>query len=126
MIRALRAVAVGALMAIAVLRVLRLPAPVSRYVVEGPSMLPAYRPGERLLVNRLSYARRSPAVGDVVVLRDPERPARYLLKRIAAARGDGDSLEFDVRGDNAGESRDSRQFGLVRREAIVGRAWWRY
>jgi nickel-type superoxide dismutase maturation protease len=96
--------------------------PVSRYVVEGPSMLPAYRPGERLLVNRLAYVLRPPAPGDVVVIRDPERRGRYLLKRITSSRGG----MFAVAGDNAAESRDSRQFGLIDRRAIVGRAWRRY
>ena len=48
-------------------------------------MEPAYRAGDRVLVNRLAYLRRGPAVGDVVVLRDPERPGHHLLKRIAQA-----------------------------------------
>lgn len=102
--------------------------PLARYVVEGPSMEPAYRAGERLLVNRRAYRRRAPARGDVVVLRDPEEPARYLLKRIATAP---DSIEPGpsrtyVLGDNAAASRDSRHFGPVARSQIVGRVWLRY
>jgi signal peptidase I len=96
--------------------------PISRYVVEGPSMLPAYRPGERLLVNRLAYVRRSPVAGDVVVIRDPERRGRLLLKRVGAAP---DGAVY-VLGDNAEESRDSRHFGAVPRGAVVGKAWRRY
>ncbi len=100
-----------------------------RYVVEGPSMEPAFRAGEHLLVDRLAYRRRTPRVGEVVVLRDPERPDRYLLKRIATAppmqpapqRG-----QYFVLGDNAAVSRDSRAFGPVAREQIIGRVWRRY
>jgi nickel-type superoxide dismutase maturation protease len=109
-------------------RLLRMGLPVGRYVVDGPSMEPAYRAGDRVLVNRLAYVRRAPAPGDVVVLRDPERRARHLIKRIvmqpegAAAGRD----RYFVLGDNAAVSRDSRVFGPVWRRDIVGKAWRKY
>jgi signal peptidase I len=102
--------------------------PVSRYVVDGPSMEPAYRAGNRLIVNRLAYLRRPPAIGDVVVLRDPEDGGRLLIKRVAAPP-DGhraDSARLWVLGDNSAESRDSRAFGFVERRGVVGKAWLRY
>lgn len=37
--------------------------------IEGPSMLPEYRPGSFHLVNRLAYWRREPQRGDVVAIR---------------------------------------------------------
>jgi signal peptidase I len=103
-------------------------APVSRYVVDGPSMEPAYRPGDRLIVNRLAYLRRPPAVGDVVVLRDPDDGDRLLIKRIAPPpNGDRPgATHVWVLGDNAPESRDSRAFGFVDRRRVVGKAWLRY
>jgi len=101
--------------------------PIGRYVVEGPSMEPAYRSGDRVLVNRLAYLRRGPAVGDVVVLRDPERPGHQLLKRIAEApEGSPGPAGYLVLGDNLARSRDSRTFGLVQRPDILGRAWLVY
>jgi signal peptidase I len=102
--------------------------PVGRYIVEGPSMEPAYRPGDRVLVNRLAYLRRPPAVGDVVVLRDPERQGHFLLKRVAQApdHPEPGPARFYVLGDNAAASRDSRVFGPVARRQIVGKAWLRY
>ncbi len=102
--------------------------PLSRFAVEGPSMEPAYRPGDRLLVNRLAYLRRPPAPGEAVVIRDPEQPDRLLLKRVAAAPDDPPVApdRIYVLGDNAVESRDSRQFGPLPRSAIVGRVWHRY
>jgi len=109
-------------------RLLRGGLPIGRYVVEGPSMEPAYRSGDRVLVNRIAYARAAPAVGDVVVLRDPEQRGRHLLKRIAPAPDGGDAASGRcfVLGDNAAESRDSRRFGTVARRQIVGRAWRKY
>ena len=102
--------------------------PVSRYIVEGTSMEPAYGPGDRLLVNRLALRVRAPRAGDVVVLRDPEDGRRFLLKRIAHAPDGAAPVpgQFHVLGDNAEESRDSRDFGPVARRHIVGTAWVKY
>ncbi len=93
-----------------------------RYAVEGDSMRPTLRPGDYLLVSRLARVGRSPAPGDVVVLRDPQRQGMTLVKRVEAA----EAGRYFVRGDNDAASRDSRAFGPVRREGIVGRAWLRY
>jgi signal peptidase I len=101
---------------------------VSRYVVDGPSMEPAYRNGDRLLVNRLAYVFHEPRPGDVVVLRDPEERTRLLIKRVVAVP-DGSlpaPRHVYVLGDNAAESRDSRHFGPVGRALILGRAWRKY
>ncbi len=85
-------------------------------------MLPAYAPGDRVLVYTWAYGHREPAIGDVVVLRDPEMSARWLVKRVAAAPDiDG---RVTVLGDHAGSSRDSRAFGAVDASAIVGRVVW--
>lgn len=101
--------------------------PVTRYVVEGPSMEPAYRARDRVLVNRLAYRSRTPAVGDVVVLRDPEARERFLLKRVAVAPGAPLAPGWVyLLGDNLGSSRDSRAFGPVLASDVVGRAWFKY
>jgi signal peptidase I len=106
---------------------------VSRYVVEGRSMLRAYAPGDRLLVERLTYRLRQPRVGEAVVVR---REGRLDLKRIAAAPGAEvtlrggpyvlDADEWFLLGDNLSESADSREQGPVKTQDIVGRAWFRY
>ena len=110
-----------------ILRTIGIP-PLSRYIVDGTSMEPAFRSGDRVLVNRLAYRRRAPHPGDVVVLRDPERKGRVLLKRIAQPP-DGiptDRASAYVLGDNAPESRDSRAFGTVPERDIIGKAWLKY
>ncbi len=82
-----------------------------RVVIEGLSMTPTSRPGERVLVVR-RWRRVRP--GDVVLARDPRDPERWLLKRCAARRG----TAVDLRGDNAAVSTDSRDFGDVSARAI--------
>jgi signal peptidase I len=98
--------------------------PVSRYIVEGRSMEPAYHAGDRVLVYRWAYRRRVPAAGDAVVVRDPERPGHVLLKRVAS--GPATPGAVFLTGDNAAESRDSRTFGRVPVRDVLGRAWFRY
>ncbi len=105
------------------LRRLRALLPLARYRVEGESMAPTLSPGERVLVNRASYRRSKPRPGDLIVLRDPREPGRLLLKRIDQPTGDGAWL---VAGDNELASTDSRQFGPVVEDLIVGKVLLRY
>jgi nickel-type superoxide dismutase maturation protease len=96
--------------------------PLGRYRVEGESMLPDVSPGERVLVNRAAYWLGRPSVGDLVVLRDPRDASRLLLKRLEGQDGD----RWLVAGANAAASTDSRTFGPVPRESLVGKVVWRY
>jgi nickel-type superoxide dismutase maturation protease len=96
----------------------------ARVVVHDASMRPALEPGDRLKVDRAAYRLRSPSVGEVVVLVDPEDPARWLVKRVAAVDRDGRTV--DVRGDATEVARDSRRFGPVPFDLLVGRAYRLY
>ena len=89
-------------------------------------MEPAYRAGDRLLVNRLAYVTSPPQIGDVIVVRDPERRSRLLLKRVAEPWSYRPVSRYYVLGDNADESRDSRHFGAIERSLIIGKAWRKY
>jgi nickel-type superoxide dismutase maturation protease len=79
--------------------------------VQGGSMAPTLEPGDWLLVEARTYARRSPLIGDVVLLRDPREPSRELVKRVMAV--DPTSALADLRGDAPEASTDSRSFGVV-------------
>jgi signal peptidase I len=107
-----------------------------RYVVEGRSMLRAYAPGDRLVVEGVSYRFRQPRIGEVVVLRPPAGDGRLDLKRIAAGPGAEVTVqnapdflgknEWYLLGDNLDESTDSREIGPVKSADIVGRVWFKY
>jgi nickel-type superoxide dismutase maturation protease len=87
-------------------------------------MAPTLAPGDRLLVDPGAYRRRPPDVGDVVVLVDPQDPGRWLVKRVASVDRVGSAVE--VRGDAVSRARDSRRFGPVPFNAIIGRAYRLY
>lgn len=112
--------------------------------VTGHSMVPTLADGDRVVVRRIR--RGLPAVGDVVVVgepgpcrpgrKDPPPHARWLVKRVAAVPGDpGPAFLPDwarpadgivppdrlvLLGDNASLSRDSRQFGPVPVDRLLG------
>ncbi len=90
--------------------------PLARFRVKDRSMEPALREGTSVLVNRWAYLLREPAVGDVVVAKHPTKEG-FLVKRIAEVEPDGCFLL----GDNEKYSVDSRAFGLVGNNLIVGK-----
>jgi signal peptidase I len=93
--------------------------------VVGLSMEPTLRAGERLLARR-----GAAATGDIVVLRNPKGDPPLLVKRLVAAAGEelpatlGGGVvpegRVAVLGDNARHSLDSRHFGLLPVEDVMG------
>jgi nickel-type superoxide dismutase maturation protease len=95
----------------------------SRVRIDGGSMAPTLVPGDWALTIPL----RHPRTGDVVVTEHPERPGFEMVKRLTAVPGDrvGDRTlgpdEWWVEGDFATASTDSRRFGPVRRDGLLGK-----
>jgi len=95
-----------------------------RLVVVDRSMRPTLEPGDRLRFDPGAYRRGLPAVGEIVVLEDPEGRVRWLVKRVSRVAGAGQAIE--VAGDGGESARDSRTFGPVPVGAVVGRVYRRY
>jgi len=99
-----------------------------RVEVEGESMAPALGPGDWLVAVRPRGIRR----GSLVVVEHPERPGYEMVKRVSGLPGDriGDRIlgpdEYWVEGDNPEGSTDSRSFGPIGSNAILGRVVLRY
>jgi nickel-type superoxide dismutase maturation protease len=87
--------------------------------VRGRSMTPALRQGDRLLVESLTFRRRAPRTGEIVLATDPRQPSRELVKRIGLV--DPSSGGAELTGDAADASTDSRAFGPV----ALGDLRWR-
>lgn len=106
-------------------------------IVSGESMFPTLTSNQRILVCKALWALGQPNRGDIVVL-DTENG--FIVKRVAYLSGDevpsgerpiGWPMEPNfvvppgsvyVLGDNAGASEDSRLFGPVRIDHIIGKA----
>jgi nickel-type superoxide dismutase maturation protease len=87
--------------------------------VSGPSMAPAVRSGDRLLVRRVTPGTRVRS-GVVVLARFPSRPGLLVVKRIVRTADGGHWVE----GDNAFVTDDSRAYGAaVVVGRVVGRLW---
>ena len=162
---------------------------VKPYQIPSESMLPTLEPGQRVLVNRMSYSiGGDPSIGDVVVFHPPsgadgngrecgihrlsdqacpqgtpEASEQNFIKRIVAGPGDtlyiedgqpvvnGEPVEEDyirrcgglgvcnltepieipadhyfMMGDNRGQSDDSRYWGPVPEDWIIGKAFFTY
>jgi nickel-type superoxide dismutase maturation protease len=93
-----------------------------RVEVAGESMLPGLAPGDRLLV--LRHPRWRWRAGQLAALRDPRdgRDAALLVKRVVRVSPSG----VEVRGDNPSASTDSRTFGPVSPNLLVGPVLYRY
>ncbi len=58
------------------------------FKIPSSSMEQTLVPGDRVLVNRLSYKFGSPQRGDVIVFRSPDDPSVDFIKRVIAVEGD--------------------------------------
>lgn len=135
------------------------------FIVSGASMEETFSSGEYLIVDQLTYHFEEPERGDIVILRYPNDPSKYFIKRVIGIPGDTVSIEenmvtientaegietvldepyvhtsesqrekitrtlgveeYYVLGDNRDASSDSRVWGILPRENIVGRAYVR-
>ena len=93
--------------------------PLLRVKVAERSMEPALRPGDWLVARRTRRVR----AGQIVLARHPGRPDLLILKRAARRVDGGWWLESD--NPDAGPV-NSRRFGAVPQELIVGRVLGRY
>ena len=63
-------------------------ATVQTFVVVGPSMLPNFENGQRLLVSKVAYRLHEPERGDVVIFEAPNNEQEDYIKRIIGLPGD--------------------------------------
>ena len=111
-------------------------------VVSEASMAPTIEPGDWLLVDPTTTT--WPRRGSIVVFREPDTDV-LAIKRVAAGPGDrftldeghlilgpdeawllSDASTAELVSRGFGEPVDSRRYGPVPVELLVGRAWFRY
>ncbi len=84
------------------------------FLVEGDSMQPTLEQGDKVLFDPKGYI----AVGDVVLAQHPYKSDVKIVKRVSDIADDG---RLTLSGDNPAESTDSRAFGTVSVESIIGK-----
>ena len=94
-----------------------------RFRITGLSMMPLLHPEEEVLVNLNAYQKSSPRVGEIVVALHPYYSDLHIIKRIVAVAEDGSCF---LQGDNLTESSDSRAFGAIALDKIIGRVTSRF
>ena len=88
-----------------------------RYRVAGSSMEPTLRAGQSVLLHPRSFSACAPKAGDVVLIRHPHEHERIAVKRLAYVQ----DRQLFVVGDNRQASTDSRSYGLVPMDNLLGR-----
>jgi nickel-type superoxide dismutase maturation protease len=91
-----------------------------RLKVNGRSMQPTLPEGSTILLDTAAYQHTPPQIGDIVLAQHPFEPQNKMLKRITAVTADG---RYVLQGDNPDSlaSSDSRGFGTVRPDQILGK-----
>lgn len=92
------------------------------YFVPSMSMYPTIKPGEFILIDSRAFADRAPMEADIVVFRHSEK-SQWLVKRVTQWPENTltKNKQFFLVGDNKDASFDSRQFGGVPKDSIVGK-----
>ena len=101
--------------------------------VYGQSMAPLLRPGALVLVDESAYHHRAPERGEIVAARPMSLGGKAVVKRVVGLPHERVSLnhrswalasgEYLLLGDARDESLDSRAFGPVTYQELVGRVW---
>lgn len=77
-------------------------------------MEPQIKNGETVLVSKFPYWFKSPRINDIVAFKDSV--GKILVKRIIKIQNG----KYSVLGDNKKDSLDSRQFGDITKDKIIG------
>ena len=85
--------------------------------VVGNSMEETISEGDLILYKKINPKNLELEVGDIVVASHPKIKSKLIIKRIYQIQQN----KFDLRGDNSLSSTDSREWGLIQLDLIVGK-----
>ncbi len=89
-----------------------------RFCVTGNSMFPLLKAGEEVLVDTKAYHHSFPEIGDLVIAWHPNQPDLRIIKRVVKVDDKGNCFLI---GEKSLESSDSRSFGLISSQQIIGK-----
>ena len=85
--------------------------------VVGNSMEETLSEGDLIIYKKTNLNNLDLEIGDIVVASHPKIKSKLIVKRIHKIH----QTKFDLRGDNLLSSTDSRQWGLIESDLIVGK-----
>jgi signal peptidase I len=91
--------------------------------ISGHSMMPLINHGDWILVS-LDINPDNLKINEIILLEDPINK-ELLIKRIESIETKNEK-KFYVIGDNINDSYDSRTFGSIKKESIIGKPILRY
>ncbi len=86
-------------------------------------MLPTLVPGDEIFADPRAYRSCPPQSGDIVTLYHPRQPELKIIKRVDRVEPDRGCF---VLGDNPAASNDSRDFGWVPYDRLLGKVVCRF
>lgn len=86
--------------------------------ISGESLTPEYQNGDFVVISKIPFLFAPPSAGDLIAFHQPGYG--LLIKRIQQIAPDGSIMAIGTHP----ESIDSRVFGSVRREAVLGKVVW--
>lgn len=97
----------------------------SPFFIPSDSMTPAIQPGDFIMVDTWKNHIGGFHVGDIIVFSQPTKNGQTLVKRITKIQLENVekklTMQYYVLGDNKKNSFDSRHFGLVNSDIIIGK-----
>ena len=85
-----------------------------RFCINGDSMSPCLKNGDEVLIKKPTNLK----IGDVVLANHPFKKSVKILKRISEIDSNG---KYFLIGDNPNESTDSRTFGAISLNEVLGK-----
>jgi signal peptidase I len=91
----------------------------SKFKTSGHSMEPAIKNGQYVLISKIPYFFSEPSVKEIVAFKKNQK---VFVKRIVKKTGD----KYFLAGDNPKDSLDSRDFGFILKNDILGRVMYTF
>ncbi len=90
----------------------------SKIRISGHSMEPFLKDNDMVLASGIFYRFINPSINDIVCFKFNNK---ILIKRITKIQNN----KYFVKGDNSKDSLDSDEFGLIKKENILGKVFYK-